>query len=162
MTRHKYGISAPVPREILGLQPRDKAAMLGGQYNRVFSRRISMKTEFSSHRREMLLFLTANMAAVTSRANQQYWLFSQDSRSYLKLGNRERERGTGKMKNGIWLGFFRVPVLPWSFPVPLPLFSRFGNIVGRRSRRKQKRREKEEGREISRIVLSSEAIVWLF
>ena len=25
----------------------------------------------------MLLFLTANMAAVTSRANQQYWLFSQ-------------------------------------------------------------------------------------
>ena len=30
-----------------------------------------MKEEFSSQRREMLLFLTINMAAVTSRANQQ-------------------------------------------------------------------------------------------
>ena len=30
-----------------------------------------MKIEFSSQRREMLLFLTTNMAAVTSRANQQ-------------------------------------------------------------------------------------------
>ena len=89
----------------------------------VFSRRISMKTEFGSQRWEMLLFLTANMAAVTSHANLQYWLFSQDSRSYMKLGNGEGERGTGKMKNGTWLGFFRVPVLPWSFPVPLSLFS---------------------------------------
>ena len=31
-----------------------------------------MKIEFSSQRREMLLFLTTNMAAVTSHANQQY------------------------------------------------------------------------------------------
>ena len=31
-----------------------------------------MKIEFSSQRREMLLFLTTNMSAVTSRANQQY------------------------------------------------------------------------------------------
>ena len=31
-----------------------------------------MKIDFSSQRREMLLFLTTNMAAVTSRANQQY------------------------------------------------------------------------------------------
>ena len=31
-----------------------------------------MKMEFSSQRREMLLFLTTNMAAVTSRANQQF------------------------------------------------------------------------------------------
>ena len=31
-----------------------------------------MKMEFSSQRREMLLFLTTNMAAVTSRANQQW------------------------------------------------------------------------------------------
>ena len=30
-----------------------------------------MKIEFSSQRREMLLFLTTNMAAVTSRANEQ-------------------------------------------------------------------------------------------
>ena len=30
-----------------------------------------MKIEFSSLRRETLLFLTTNMAAVTSRANQQ-------------------------------------------------------------------------------------------
>ena len=35
-----------------------------------------MKIEFSSQRREMLLFLITNMAAVTSRANQQltHWL----------------------------------------------------------------------------------------
>ena len=31
-----------------------------------------MKKELSSQRREMLLFLTTNIAAVTSRANQQY------------------------------------------------------------------------------------------
>ena len=31
-----------------------------------------MKIELSSQRREMLLFLTTNMAAMTSRANQQY------------------------------------------------------------------------------------------
>ena len=30
-----------------------------------------MKIEFSTQWREMLLFLTTNMAAVTSRANQQ-------------------------------------------------------------------------------------------
>ena len=36
-----------------------------------------MKIEFSSQRREMLLFLTTNMAAMTSRANQQLY------RSYL-------------------------------------------------------------------------------
>ena len=30
-----------------------------------------MKIDFSSQRREMLLFLTANMAAVMSRANHQ-------------------------------------------------------------------------------------------
>ena len=43
-----------------------------GQNKRIFPRRIYMKIEFSSQRREMLLFLTTNMAAVTSRANQQY------------------------------------------------------------------------------------------
>ena len=31
-----------------------------------------MKIEFSSQRREMLLFLITNMAAVTSRGNQQF------------------------------------------------------------------------------------------
>ena len=44
---------------------------IGGQYNRIFSRRIYMKIEFRSQRRRMLLPLTNNMAAVTSRANQQ-------------------------------------------------------------------------------------------
>ena len=34
-------------------------------------KRIYVKTEFSFQRREMLLFLTINMAAVTSGANQQ-------------------------------------------------------------------------------------------
>ena len=53
----------------LGLQPRD--GHVGGQNKRIFPRRIYMKIEFSSQRREMLLFLTTNMAAVTSRANQQ-------------------------------------------------------------------------------------------
>ena len=45
---------------------------VGGRYNRIY-----MKIEFGSQRREMLLFLTSNMAAVTSRTNQQYitWAF---------------------------------------------------------------------------------------
>ena len=36
-----------------------------------------MEIESSSQRKEMLLFLTTNMAAVTSRTNQQYitWAF---------------------------------------------------------------------------------------
>ena len=41
------------------------------QYN--FSRIINMKIEFGSQRRQMLLFLTTNMDAVTSSADQQYW-----------------------------------------------------------------------------------------
>ena len=55
----------------LGLQPRDKAAMLVVNTIQFFSRRIYMKIEFSSQRREMLLFLTTKMAAVKSRVNQQ-------------------------------------------------------------------------------------------
>ena len=45
---------------------------VGGRYNRIY-----MKIEFGSQRREMLLFLSSNMAAVTSRTNQQYitWAF---------------------------------------------------------------------------------------
>ena len=35
-----------------------------------------MKIEFSSQRRETVLFLTTNMAAVTSRANQQFMFLS--------------------------------------------------------------------------------------
>ena len=46
-----------------------------------------MKIEFSSQRREMLLFLTTNMAAVTSRANQQY-LASQPDRIFKILSVR--------------------------------------------------------------------------
>ena len=44
---------------------------VGGLQKNFFSRRIYMKIEFSFQRKEMLLFLTTNMAAVTSRANQQ-------------------------------------------------------------------------------------------
>lgn len=44
---------------------------VGGQYNTILFRRICMKIEFSSQRRETVLFLTTTMAAVTSRANQQ-------------------------------------------------------------------------------------------
>jgi len=50
---------------ILDLQPRDKATML--EVNT-----IEILLEKFTQRREMLLFLTTNMAAVTSRGNQQY------------------------------------------------------------------------------------------
>ena len=60
----------PPPR-ILGLQPRDKATMLGVNTINFFLGRIYVKIKFGSQRREMLLFLTTNMATVTSRANQQ-------------------------------------------------------------------------------------------
>ena len=60
---------------ILGLQPRDKAAMLGVGTIELFSRRIYMKIEVTSQRAEMLLFLTTKMAAVTSPANQKSSLF---------------------------------------------------------------------------------------
>ena len=43
---------------------------VGGQYSSIFSRIVYLKIEFSSQSREMLLFLTTNMAAVTSHANQ--------------------------------------------------------------------------------------------
>ena len=39
---------------------------VGGQNNIIFSRRINLKIEFSFLRREMLLFLTTNTAALTS------------------------------------------------------------------------------------------------
>ena len=57
---------------ILGLQPRDEAAILGVKTIKFDSLRIFMKMELTSQRREMLLFLTTNMAVVTSRANQEY------------------------------------------------------------------------------------------
>ena len=56
--------------KILGLQPRDKATMLVVNTINIFCK-VHLKMEFRSQGREMLLFL-ANMAAVTSRANQQY------------------------------------------------------------------------------------------
>ena len=46
---------------ILGLQPREKAAMLGVNTREFFW---NMKREFSFQRREMLLFLTTTMTAV--------------------------------------------------------------------------------------------------
>ena len=56
---------------ILGLQPRDKAAILGVKTIKFNSLRIFMKMELTSQRREMLLLLTTNMAVMTSRANQE-------------------------------------------------------------------------------------------
>ena len=47
-------------------------AGFSGVVNRTFSERMYMKMEFSSLRREMLLFLTANKAAMTSRANHLF------------------------------------------------------------------------------------------
>ena len=52
---------------ILGLQPRDK----GVNMNRIFSQRIYMKIELVPRGREMLLFLTSNIADVTLCTNQQ-------------------------------------------------------------------------------------------
>ena len=59
---------------ILSLQPRDKAAMLGVSKKELFSRRIYMKIKVTSQGRDMLLFLTIKMAAVTSPTctNQNY------------------------------------------------------------------------------------------
>ena len=58
---------------ILGLQPRDNAAMLGVSTIELFSRRIYMKKKkrgyFPENRNA---FLITNMAAVTSPANQKY------------------------------------------------------------------------------------------
>ena len=58
--------------DILSLQPRDKATMWGVSKKELSSRRIYMKVEVTSQRREMLLFLTTKIAAVTSPANQKY------------------------------------------------------------------------------------------
>ena len=44
---------------------------VSGQYNRCFFRRIYMKIEFSSQRRETLFVLNHQHTTVTSRANQQ-------------------------------------------------------------------------------------------
>ena len=57
---------------ILGLQPRDKAAMLVVNATHVhFFGRIYKKMVVSSQRRETLLFLVTKMATMTSHANQQ-------------------------------------------------------------------------------------------
>ena len=63
-------------KKIFGLQPRDEAAMLVvvyncGQYDRIFFSTNYHENGVKFQRRTMLLFLTTNMAAVTSRANQQ-------------------------------------------------------------------------------------------
>ena len=44
----------------------------------VSTKEIYMEIELSSHRREMLLFLTTNMAGVTSHANHQYKMSDKD------------------------------------------------------------------------------------
>ena len=47
-----------------------------------------MKIEFCSQRRVMLLFLTTNMAAVTSRAKQEYEKWGNLLFKYLRLPDR--------------------------------------------------------------------------
>ena len=49
---------------------------VGGQYNTLFFRRIYMKMEFSSQRREMLFVLDYQHTTVTARANQQLLMWS--------------------------------------------------------------------------------------
>ena len=54
------------------MQPREKAAMLGVYTIEFFLEEFTRKQSLHGcQRREMLLFLATNMAAVTSRANQQ-------------------------------------------------------------------------------------------
>ena len=73
MTAFSPPLTSRYHQGILGLQPRDNAAMLGVSTIELFSRRIYMKKkEVTSQRTEMLLFLIINMAAVTSPANQKY------------------------------------------------------------------------------------------
>ena len=55
---------------ILGSQPCDKAAMLDDNTIELFLRNL-YEIGLSSQRREMLLFVSSNVAAMTSRANQQ-------------------------------------------------------------------------------------------
>ena len=56
---------------ILGLQPRNKVTMLVVVNTIKFFSNNLHETGFCSQRREMLLFLTTNMAAVTSPTHQQ-------------------------------------------------------------------------------------------
>lgn len=56
---------------LLGLQPREKAAMLMVNIIELFLKEFTYEMEFSSHRRETFkLFLITIMAALTLRANQ--------------------------------------------------------------------------------------------
>ena len=62
------------PRRILCLEPRNKAVILvlcWWSIQQIFFRRIYMKIEFSSQRREMLFVLDHQHTTMTSRANQQ-------------------------------------------------------------------------------------------
>ena len=52
MTQEKQRQKTTIEK-IQALQPRDQAAMLGVRYNRILFRRINMKIEFNSQRREM-------------------------------------------------------------------------------------------------------------
>ena len=56
---------------ILYLQPRDKAAMLDDNTIEFFLRNLH-EIGLSYQRREMLLFVSSNVDAMTLRANQQY------------------------------------------------------------------------------------------
>ena len=73
-------------KQILGLQPCDKAAMLGDKTIKKISQNLHDKTvQFPAE--ENALFLSTNMAAVTSVASQQlkdwrFWLIS-ERKTYL-------------------------------------------------------------------------------
>ena len=56
---------------ILGSQPRDKEAMLNDKTIEIFLRNLH-EIGLSSRWREMLLFVSSNVAPMTSRGNQQY------------------------------------------------------------------------------------------
>lgn len=54
------------------VQPRVKAGLLVNKTIQIYFRRICIITEFSSHRTETRLFLSTNMAAVTSVEKRQF------------------------------------------------------------------------------------------
>ena len=80
---------------------------VGGQNKRIFPRRIYMKIEFSFQRREMLLFLTTNIASVTSRANQQYLRENKVlicQQGYRRRGERLNDNVTARQNNASDVG----------------------------------------------------------
>ena len=82
------------------LQPRDRGVMLGFNTIDFCSRRIYMKIEFTSQRREMLLFLTTNMAIphLFERLFLISWENNRDCHITMPLSLKTMEEGTSEIR----------------------------------------------------------------